>query len=148
MGKVEENVRLRRAAQPGVIHQLRFKLALPPARIAKRNKMLLRALAVSEMDDDLIDAVTRLVRLLDRPQEAAVLAPLIRRELMWRLLTGERADMMRQIGSAGGRLDQVRKAIRWLRVHYAEPMRIERSSSGLPCNSLSCPMIASSARMD
>lgn len=85
-----------------------------------------RALAVSEMDDDLIDAVTRLVRLLDRPQEAAVLAPLIRRELMWRLLTGERADMMRQIGSAGGRLDQVRKAIRWLRVHYAEPMRIER----------------------
>jgi AraC-like DNA-binding protein len=85
-----------------------------------------RALAVSEMDDDLIDVVIRLVRLLDRPREAAVLAPLIRRELMWRLLTGERADMMRQIGSAGGRLDQVRRAIRWLRVHYAEPIRIER----------------------
>lgn len=85
-----------------------------------------RALAVSDMDDDLIDTVTRLVRLLDRPREAAVLAPMIRRELMWRLLAGERADMMRQIGSAGGRLDQVRKAIRWLREHYAEPMRIER----------------------
>lgn len=85
-----------------------------------------RALAVSDMDDDLIDAVIRLVRLLDRPQEAPVLAPLIRRELMWRLLAGERADMMRQIGAEGGRLSQVRRAIRWLRVHYAEPMRIER----------------------
>lgn len=85
-----------------------------------------RALAVSDMDEDLIDTVMRLVRLLDRPQEAAVLAPMIRRELMWRLLSGERADMMRQIGSATGRLEQVRRAIRWLRRHYAEPMRIER----------------------
>lgn len=85
-----------------------------------------RALAVSDMDEDLIDTVTRLVRLLDRPVEAAVLAPMIRRELMWRLLTGERADMMRQIGTAGGRLAQVRTAIRWLREHYAEPMRIGR----------------------
>ncbi|MDY6923039.1 MAG: AraC family transcriptional regulator [Pseudomonadota bacterium] len=85
-----------------------------------------RALAVSDMDADLIDTVTRLVRLANRPGEAAVLAPMIRRELMWRLLTGERADMVRQIGSAGGRLEQVRRAIRWLREHYAEPMRIER----------------------
>ncbi|KQW84197.1 AraC family transcriptional regulator [Brevundimonas sp. Root1279] len=85
-----------------------------------------RALAVSDMDDDLIDTVVRLVRLLDRPQEAAVVGPMVRRELMWRLLNGERADMMRQIGAAGGRLEQVRRAIRWLRQHYAEPMRIER----------------------
>tara|TARA_R110002051_G_scaffold321147_1_gene408030 strand:- start:58 stop:954 length:897 start_codon:yes stop_codon:yes gene_type:complete len=85
-----------------------------------------RALAVSDMDDDLIDTVARLVRLLDRPREAAVLAPMIRRELMWRLLSGERADMVRQIGSACGRLEQVRRAIRWLREHYAEPMRIGR----------------------
>ena len=85
-----------------------------------------RALGVSDMDEDLIEVTTRLVRLLDRPAEAAMLAPLIRRELMWRLLTGERGEMMRQIGAAGGRLGQVRRAIRWLREHYAEPMRIER----------------------
>ena len=85
-----------------------------------------RALAISRMDDDLIETVTRLIRLLDRPREAAVLAPLLKRELMWRLLTGERGEMMRQIASSGGRLDQVRRAIRWLRGHYAEPMRIER----------------------
>ena len=114
---------------------LAIGIPLDPAMIAEllveiEGAMLetapVRALAVSDMDDDLIDTVTRLVRLVDRPSEAAVLAPMIRRELIWRLLTGERGDMMRQIGSAGGRLEQVRRAIRWLRQNYAEPMRIER----------------------
>lgn len=85
-----------------------------------------RALAISRMDDDLTETVMRLVRLLERPREAAVLAPLVRRELMWRLLNGERGEMMRQIAASGGRLDGVRRAIHWLRTHYAEPMRIEQ----------------------
>lgn len=84
-----------------------------------------RGLAVSDIDADLLDTVIRLVRLLDRPDEAVVMAPMIRRELMWRLLRGERGDMMRQIGSDGGRPDQVRRAIRWLRENFAAPMRIE-----------------------
>jgi AraC-like DNA-binding protein len=85
-----------------------------------------RALAVSDMDDDLIEVVLRLARLLERPEEARVLGPMVRRELAWRLLRGERGEMLRQIASDGGRPEQVRRAIRWLREHYAEPMRIER----------------------
>ncbi len=85
-----------------------------------------RGLAVSDMDEDLIDTVIRLVRLLDRPDEARVLAPMIRRELVWRLLQGERAGMMRQLAAMDGRQAQVKRAIRWLRRNYAEPMRIER----------------------
>jgi len=107
--------------EPAMIADLLVETGAPVPETAP-----VRALAVSDMDDDLIDTVIRLVRLLDRPQEAAVLAPMIRRELMWRLLTGERAEMVRQIGCAGGRLEQVRRAIRWLRQNYAEPMRIER----------------------
>jgi len=84
-----------------------------------------RALAVSTMDDDLIDTVTRLVRLLDRPGDAAVLAPMIRRELLWRLLAGEHAAMVRQIAAVDGRLVQVKRAIEWIRSNFAEPMRIE-----------------------
>ena len=106
---------------PAVIADLMMEAGETPSEAAP-----LRALAVSDMDDDLTDVIIRLVRLLDRPKEAPVLAPLIRRELMWRLLTGDRADMMRQIGAADGRLEQVRRAIRWLRLHYAEPMRIDR----------------------
>lgn len=85
-----------------------------------------RGLAVSEMDDDLIDTVIRLVRLMDRPEQAPVLGPMIRRELAWRLLVGERSGMMRQLAASDGRSAQVKRAIRWLRQNYAEPMRIER----------------------
>lgn len=84
-----------------------------------------RALAVSTMDEDLIEAVVRLVRLMDRPDDAGVLAPMIRREILWRLLAGEHAAMVRQIAAVDGRLAQVKRAIRWIRIHFAEPMRIE-----------------------
>lgn len=86
----------------------------------------MRGLAVSDMDEDLIDVVIRLVRLLDRPEEARVMVPMIHRELVWRLLRGERAGMMRQLAALDGRQAQVKRAIRWLRRNYAEPMRIDR----------------------
>jgi len=84
-----------------------------------------RALAVSRMDDDLIDSVGRLVRLLERPQDVAVMAPMIRREILWRLLAGEHAAMVRQIGAEDGRLGRIRRVIRSLREDYAKPIRIE-----------------------
>jgi AraC-like DNA-binding protein len=84
-----------------------------------------RALAVSRMDDDLIDSVGRLIRLLERPQDVAVMAPMIRREILWRLLAGEHAAMVRQIGMEDGRLGRVRRVIRSLREDYAKPIRIE-----------------------
>jgi len=84
----------------------------------------IRALAVSAMDAEMVDTVTRLVRLLDRPGDATVLAPMIRRELLWRLMQGEHAAMVRQIAAVDGRLAQVKRAIRWIRTHYAEPMTI------------------------
>ena len=73
---------------------------------------------------DLLDAVARLLRLLDQPADAPVLAPLTEREILWRLLTGPHGGMVRQIGLAGSGLSHVSRAIRWIRDNYAEPMRI------------------------
>lgn len=84
-----------------------------------------RGLMVSRMDEGLVDAVGRLIGLLDRPGDAAVLGPMIRREIVWRLLAGEHGDMVRQIGTKDGRLGRVQKVIARLREHYAEPIRIE-----------------------
>ena len=84
-----------------------------------------RALAVSRMSDDLMDSVGRLIRLLERPQDVAVMAPMIQREILWRLLAGEHAAMVRQIGREDGRLGRVRRVIRSLREDYAKPIRIE-----------------------
>ena len=65
-----------------------------------------------------------MLRLLDHPTDAPVLAPLIEREILWRLLTGPHGGMVRQIGLADSGLSHVSRAIRWIRDNYAEPMRI------------------------
>lgn len=82
-------------------------------------------LAVSEATPDLLDPVLRLVRLLERPADIAVLAPLIEREILWRLLESEQGAIVRQIGLADSRVSQVSRAVRWLLAHYAEPLRID-----------------------
>ena len=66
-----------------------------------------------------------MLRLLNHPADAHVLAPLIEREILWRLLTGPRGGMIRQIGLADSSLSHVSRAIKWIRDNYAEPMRIE-----------------------
>ena len=81
-------------------------------------------MATSEAGPDLLDAVARMLRLLDRPEDVAVLAPLIEREILWRLLTGPHGAMIRQIGLADSGLSHVSRAIRWIRDNYSEPMRI------------------------
>lgn len=85
----------------------------------------LPGLTVSRMDDEMIDALIRLVRLSDRPGDAAVLSPMILREIVWRLMAGENGAALRQIAAQDGRLAQVNTAIAWIRAHYAEPLRID-----------------------
>lgn len=80
---------------------------------------------VSPVTPDLADAWLRLLRLLDRPQDIPVLAPMLQREILYRLLQGPQAAMLRQIAMADSRLSQVRRAIAWIRDHYGEPLRVE-----------------------
>lgn len=84
----------------------------------------LPGLAVSPVTPDLLDAAVRLLRLLDRPADIPMLAPLAEREILYRLLTGGQAPMLRQIALAHSRLAQVGRAIGWIRSHFAEPLRI------------------------
>ncbi|WP_436528853.1 AraC family transcriptional regulator [Actinoplanes sp. HUAS TT8] len=113
---------------------LGFGMILRPAVVAE---LLLRApafpagggtpsgLAVSDVPADLLDAVTRMVRLLDHPRDASVLAPLIEREILWRLITGEQGAAVRQMGLADSGLSHVARAVGWIRDHYDEAFRVE-----------------------
>jgi AraC-like DNA-binding protein len=83
------------------------------------------ALVTGEADRDLLDAFVRMLRLLDRPADARVLAPLVEKEILWRTLTGPHGAVLRQIGLADSALTHVGRAIRWIREHYAEPLRID-----------------------
>ncbi|EXG82044.1 AraC family transcriptional regulator [Cryptosporangium arvum] len=82
-------------------------------------------LAVSDASPELLDALLRLVRLLDHPEDVPVLAPLIKREILWRLLTGEQGAMVRQLGLPDSNLSHIARAVRWLRANYTERVLVE-----------------------
>ncbi len=85
----------------------------------------LNAMDVSPLDEGLLDAVVRLVRLLDSPADFRVLAPLVTREIIYRLLTGKQGDRLRHLVVQGGHMHRVAKAIELLRKDFDQPLRIE-----------------------
>jgi AraC-like DNA-binding protein len=113
---------------------LSMGLILRPAAIAAllletaandRSPVDASGMGVSKASGELLDPVVRLLRLLDHPRDVPVLAPLIEREILWRLLCGEQGAMLRQIGLADSRLSQISHAIKWIRANYAKILRIE-----------------------
>jgi len=84
-----------------------------------------RAINVSPLDASLLDAVVRLVRLLDTPAEAPFLAPLITREIVYRLLMGEQGDRLRPIAVQDGHTHRIARAIERLRQEFDQPLRID-----------------------
>jgi AraC-like DNA-binding protein len=98
----------------------------------------LPVLATYPSDPDLIDAACRLVRLLDRPDTIAVLAPLIEREILYRLLTGPHGATLRQMVSVDSHLNQVSRAIATIRSHFQAQLRIDEiaAASGMSASSL------------
>jgi AraC-like DNA-binding protein len=96
------------------------------------------AISVSDATPDLIDAFARLLRLAGSPDDARVLAPAVRREIHWRLLTGPQGGLVRQVGLADSRVAIVARAIAWIKDHYDEVIRIEDLAAevGLSSSSL------------
>jgi AraC-like DNA-binding protein len=90
-----------------------------------RSHANVRAIDVSSLDAGLLDAVVRLVRLLDTPAEAPFLAPLITREIVYRLLLGKQGDRLRHIAVQGGHTHCIAKAIERLRKEFDQPLRID-----------------------
>ena len=83
-----------------------------------------RALYLSPLRAPLLDGLLRLVRLLDAPEDVAVLAPLVLREIDYRLLQGEQFGRLAQMAIGDGRLRRVSGAIAWIKEHFAEPLQV------------------------
>ena len=84
-----------------------------------------RGLNVARVSAPLLDAVLRLLRLLDAPHDAPVLAPLARREIFDRVLNGELGARLRALSAADSHTQRIGRAIELLRRRFAEPVRIE-----------------------
>lgn len=84
-----------------------------------------RAIVVSPLDVNLLDATVRLVRLLDTPAEARVLLPLITREIIYRLLMSDQGSRLRHLTATGGYTPDIARAIQRLRQDFDKSFRIE-----------------------
>jgi AraC-like DNA-binding protein len=84
-----------------------------------------RAMATGEVTLPLLSAFQRLVGLLDAPKDIPILAPIIHREILYRLLVGDQGARLRQIASAGSRSHQIARAIDWLKGNFSQQLRID-----------------------
>lgn len=82
------------------------------------------SVGVGSLGPELLEPIVRLAALLDEPAAIPVLAPLIQREIHYRLLATDQAPRLRQIAAVGSQSHRVARAIDWLKLHYAEPLRI------------------------
>jgi AraC-like DNA-binding protein len=120
---------------------LGFVLTLDPVMVgsvmveagkpAPRGRSELTAIDVSAVDAGLFDAALRLVRLIDTPDDARFLGPLLRREIVYRLLMGEQGDRVRQITTLGGESNRISAAIDRLRADFDKPMRVDTLAQDL-----------------
>ncbi|MEB0009258.1 AraC family transcriptional regulator [Pseudomonas sp. RTB3] len=84
-----------------------------------------RGLYIERIDSQLLDAVLRLTRLLSTPKDIAMLAPLIQREILYRLLRSQQGYQLYEIAMSNSQTHRVTQAIKWLNSNYEQPLRIE-----------------------
>jgi AraC-like DNA-binding protein len=113
---------LRLSLDPGMVSSVLFDAGYalsskPPG---------VRAIDVSVLDANLLEATVRLTRLLDSPTEAPVLLPLIMREMVYRLLMGEQGARLRHLATRGEGSSPIARAIERLRHDFDQPLRVEQ----------------------
>ena len=98
---------------------------LPPSR----DRSVATSVGIGAATTPLLSSFGRLLELLDEPDAIAVLAPLIQREIHYRLLMSDQAARLRQITSVDGQGYRIAKAIDWLKLNYATPLRVDDLAS-------------------
>jgi AraC-like DNA-binding protein len=103
------------------ISKLMVDSSLPPPRRQRSSG----GMALGEITQPLLDSFQRLLALLSEPKDIPILAPLIQREICYRLLVGDQGVRLRQMASAGSQSQHIARAIEWLRGNFTRPMHID-----------------------
>ena len=94
-----------------------------------------KAVFISPLAADLLDAVVRFMRLLDSPAEAKVMMPMVKREIAYRLLNCEQGDRLRHLPMLGGHSNRIAQAVEKLRTNYDQPLSIDGLAKDLGMSS-------------
>lgn len=103
------------------VAQMMVDSSLPPPR----EQLPGRAMATGQITLPLLTAFQRLLDLLSEPKDIPILAPIVQREILYRLLVSDQGVRLRQIASAGSQGNQIAQAIDWLKGNYSKPLRID-----------------------
>ncbi len=114
---------------------LSLRLDLDPALVGsvmvevghlmRQDQSDVKAINVSPLDAGLLEAVVRLVRLMDHPADVRFLAPLVTREIIYRLLMGQQRSRLQHLTGLGGATHRIAPAIERLRKEFDQPLRME-----------------------
>ena len=113
---------LRLSLDPGIVSSVMLEAGYAPSR----KPAGVRAIDVSLLDTNLLEATVRLTRLLDSPAEAPIILPLIMREMVYRLLMGEQGDRLRHLATLGEGSSPIARAVERLRQDFDRPLRVEQ----------------------
>ncbi|WP_420794048.1 AraC family transcriptional regulator N-terminal domain-containing protein [Pseudomonas kurunegalensis] len=94
---------------------------LPPTR----NREVVKGVGIGSVTQPMLASFERLLALFDEPESIPVLAPLIQREIHYRLLQSDQAGRLRQITSVDGQGYRIARAIDWLKLNYASALRVD-----------------------
>ncbi|MGE4317737.1 MAG: AraC family transcriptional regulator [Deferribacterales bacterium] len=97
-----------------------------PGRIGKSDS---KSMGVGDMSLSLYYSFLRLISLMDEPENIEMIAPMIHKEILFRLLTSDQGPRLRDIGMAGSKESQIAKAIGWLKSNYNTQLKIEALAS-------------------
>lgn len=121
---------------------LSFRLSLDPQfvssvmfeasySVSPRGAAVARAIDVSRLDADLLEAVVRLVRLIDSPAEVPILRPMIVREIIYRLLRSEQGSRLHHLAVMGDANATIARAVQRIRQDFDQPIRVEQLAGEL-----------------
>lgn len=82
-------------------------------------------LMVAAMDEELMDAVVRITSLLNKPSQISILAPLLRKEIYYKLLLSEQGGLLRRMVANSGSIPRVAAGLAWIRKNLTRPIRME-----------------------
>ena len=133
-------------ASPDVPH-LCFALAINQERLAdllqridvpRHSEDNMRGIVSNVASPELLDAATRLLRLLDRPADIAAMAPIIEQEILYRVLSGQDGARLLSIATSESRSNRIARAVSWLRENFHRTLRIEELADhvGMSASSL------------
>ena len=107
------------------ISKLMVDSNLPPPRTQQSS----RGMATGEITLPLLNAFHRLIDLLAEPHDIPILAPIIQREILYRLLIGDQGPRLRQMASTGSQSQQIARAVEWLKGNFTQTLRVDHLAS-------------------